>query len=302
MKNNNFCMPPYLSNDDHLTISTYQEIFYRLERNALNCVRWNTLPDYISQMIIEKYLFYRGNGVFFFDPILERYLVLPISGEFAWDIDGYPIEYDVIGWNGYRVRLNIENSVIIWNNYQNNPSVGMVGLLASRLTNTLRTGDMHLELQKLGKIISVPESKQRGVKALIQRIKNFHVYTIGSPALKDLGESTQVLDTELDYIVDKLDAHYTFLWHDALNYFGIDSMSNKISGVGAGEVKAEATMAKSNREAIMNPRKDAVKKINEMFGLNISVEFVGGDESVQLYNDIERGNGSVGQPDDTNNT
>lgn len=296
---NNFCLPPYIDDDDQLTIRTYHEMFYRLERLAINVIHWKNLPTGLKPIILERYLFYFGNVVLFYDDILMRYVGLPIVGEFAWDVNGYPTEYEVCGFKGYRRRLNYTNSVIIWNSYQLNPAAEMTGLLATRLTNTLRTGDMHLENQKIGKIISVPETKRKSVQALIQRIKNFHLYTIGSPAAKDLAESTQALDTELDYIVDKLDAHYSFLWHDALNYYGIDSITDKTSGVNIKESMAEEQMAKANKTAMLNSRQDGVDNFNKMFNQNVQLEFLDGEEEqdVELYDDAENSDGGINRED-----
>lgn len=293
MEKSQFCMPPYASDDDLLTVRTYQELFYRLERVALNAIKWSNLPHGLDPMIIERYLFYFGNVVLYYDEILEQYCALPMKGEYAWDINSYPTAYDVVGFGGYQRMLDYTNSVIIWNNYQMNPTAEMVGLLATRLTNALRTGDMHLELQKVGKILSVPETKRRGVAALIQRIKNFHLYTIGSPAIKELAESTTVLDTELEYIVDKLDSHYSFLWHDALSYFGISSMTNKLSGVSPQETASEDAMAVANRTAMINSRREGVEKFNTMYGESVEVEFLGREEDIngELYDNTEDGNG-----------
>lgn len=298
-KQNQFCMPPYASDEDLLTVRTYQEIFYRIERIAINAIRWKNLPDGLDAMLIERYMFYWGNVVIFYDDILERYIALPMNTEMGWDINWYPTKYTVVGFNGYFRELDVNNSVIIWNNYQMNPSSEMAGLLATRLTNALRTGDMHLEYQKVGKIISVPETQKKTARSLVQRIKNFNLYTIGSSALKDIASNTAVLDTEVDYIVDKLDNHYSFLWHDCLSYFGITSMSNKLSGVTPAEMSAENSMAIANRSAMINSRKDGIQKVNEMFGIDIEIEFLGGDDYGELYNNTENDNGESDGEDES---
>lgn len=297
----NFCMPPYVSDDNQLTIRTYQEMFYRLERIAINAVEWKNLPLGLSPMIIERYLFYFGNVVLYYDEILEQYVSLPMTGEFAWDVNSYPTVYDVTGFGGYRRRLDESNSVIIWNNYQLNPTAEMTGLLATRLTNALRTGDMHLELQKLGKIVCVPETQKKSAQALLKKIKNFALYIIGSPALKEIVDNTKVLDTELDYIVDKLDNHYSFLWHDALSYFGYTSMTNKTSGVSPEETDSENAMAEGNKNAVIKSRKDGVEKFNKMFDENVEVSFRErrkGDYG-KLDDNIENSNGKLDTEDES---
>lgn len=282
-----FCLPPYINNEEQITAVTYQEIMYRLERIALTSVKWDGLPEEINPMILERYLYYFGQCVFYYDDILQKYLVLPFATQYAWDQNYYPTEYDVIGFMGYIKRLNYTNSVIIWNNYQMTPTVNMCAVMATRLTNTLRTSDMHLEALKIGKILSVPETKKRGVQKIIEKIKNYHLFTVTSPAGAGIGESVQTLDTEINAKLDQLDSHYTFLWHDTLAYLGYESINTKRSGVNILESQSDNDMASGNKLAVLSPRQNACKLINEMFGLNISVTFgekKEGDGNGELYN------------------
>lgn len=288
----NFCMPPYISTEEMLTEETYRMLFNRLERVALSVIRWDNLPNGLDPILMERYLFYRGNVALYYDDILGQYVGLPISGEFAWDVNSMPTEYEVVGFKGYHRRLTASESVIIWNDPQLSPSVGMTAIQATRLTNTLRTSDMHLEAQKIGKIVKVPETKKRGIEKILDRVKNFHLYTIASPALPELKDAVQVLDTELEYIGEKLDNHYSFLWHDALTYYGLTSITDKKSGVGQYEMEAEQSMSDANRRAMLATRETGIKKFNEMFGTNVKVGFVdGGEKRERLYDDLKDGNG-----------
>lgn len=299
--NAQFCVPPYISDDDLLTAQTYSQMFYRIERLALNVFKWKNLPKGLKSMIIERYLFYFGRVALFYDDVLEQYVALPVTGEFAWDVDYYPTVYEVTGFGGYRKRLDITNSVLLYNDYQMSPGAEMGSIFSTRLTNSLRTSDMHLELQKVGKIIAAPETKRKGIETIFKKIKNYATTIIASPAAAEMKDSIQVLDTELDFIVDKLDSHYAFMWHDVLNYLGIDSMSDKQSGVNPLESKAEAAMAMGNRMAMKNAREDAIKVFNEMFGENVELDFLGKEDGEygELYDDPEDRNGEPGREDRT---
>jgi len=103
----------------------------------------------------------------------------------------------------------------------------------------------------------------------------------------------------LEYIVDKLDTHYSFLWHDALNYYGIDSITDKTSGVNIKESMAEEQMAKANKMAMLNARQDGVDDFNKMFNQNVQLEFLDGKEEqdVELYDDTKDCDGSIDRED-----
>lgn len=303
MINTQFCMPPYISNENLLTTQTYSQMYYRIERLALNVFKWRNLPYGLKSMIIERYLFYFGRVALFYDEVLEQFVALPVTGEFAWDVDYYPTAYEVTGFGGYRRMLDYTNSVLLYNDYQMSPGSEMASIFATRLTNSLRTSDMHLELQKIGKVITAPETKRKGFETILKKIKNFAATVIASPAAMDMKDSIQVLDTELDFIVDKLDGHYTFMWHDVLNYLGIDSMSDKQSGVNPLESKAEAAMAQGNRMAMKNAREEGIEKFNEMFGQNVELEFLGKEDGQngELYDDSEDSDGDSGREDESSN-
>lgn len=299
MKNELFLPPPYIDDEEILTRETYLQLHHRVERVALNICVWENLPDGMRQMILERYLYYYGNAVFFRDELLEQYIILPITAEYSWDVNAYPIEYEVRDWCGRTWRLNKDNSVIIWNNYQAMPTATDVQIFATRLTNTARTSDNHLENQIIGKIVTVPESKKTGVKKLLERIKNYHLFTIASPAAQSLASQIQVLDTEVEYNGDKIDKHYSFLWHDCMSFMGVPSISDKVSGVTPIEAESERMLSTANMNAVINPRRDAVRDINKMFGLNIKVSF--GGVNSELYNDAQNSDGGPGTLDASGN-
>lgn len=256
--------------------------------------KWSNLPVEIKDFLIERYLFYYGTCVFFRDNILGRYLILPLGTVTQWDENQLPVSYTCIGFMGYTVNLNVNNSVIIYNDNQQTQGFINADIFAGRLTNALRTADMHLEAKKIGKIITATENTAKGIKAILKRISNFNLYTITSSAGKNLNDNITVLDTEIDTAIKDFDNHYSFLWHDTLSYYGIESMSDKLSGVNPEEVKAENSMASINKACLLNARQRAVKEINEMFDLNISVEpYKAGDDNGTIYNDPENSNGSI---------
>ena len=270
---NNFqcCPPPYMDDEDYLTQQTYMDMFYRIEQLALNVVRWDNLPKEIKQLYIERYLFYFGMCAIFYDDILGRYVCLPVSVQYAWDENAFPTEYEVIGFMGYRRRLNSQNSVLIFDNYNLTPGSDQAQLYASRLTNALRTNDVHLEANKLGKILAVPESQKKSAGSLLKRIKNFALYTIGTPALAEIAKNMQAIDVQPNFVLDRLDYHYTTVWHDVCATYGIRTGSSKLGGVNVVEMEDENSMADVNRCARINPRQDAAERLNEMFGLNVEV-------------------------------
>ena len=288
-----WCAMPVMVEDERaITNETYIMQIYEIERIALALVKWKGLPIEIHEEMLERYLFYYGKAAFFYDDILEKYLVLPVTAEYDWDENGFPTDYEVHGFREYRKRLTVDDSVIIYNNYSFLPSAGNASLFASRLTQSLRVGDVHLEAHKIGKIIAVPDTMKKSVQTILQRIKNFVLYTIVSPITQGLNTRIEEINGQPeDYVLDKIDNHYTFVWHEVLNYFGVDSLTDKKSGMSTEEITAETGRSSINGKAIIKPRQEAAEKINQMFGLNIKPELEGEIDLEQLYNNTAIGNG-----------
>lgn len=304
---NDLCMPPvFITDEKALTEQTFIDEYLQFERMALVACKWDNLPNGVTQRWIERFLFYFGNCVFFYDSIMDKYFTFPLAGILTFDEYGDPETYTVMGWGAATWNLDKTNSVIIWNNYEHVSSSGMAQRFATRTTNALRTGDVHLEAHKIGKIISVPAIQKRGVQKILERIKDFVLYTIVSPNAITQGNITEINGQPEDYVLDKIDNHYSFLVHRALSYFGVDSISDKKSGMTDREQEAEMSGANTNKQAILLPRKEACVAINDMFGLSLSVS-IGADEYRKemesgyggIYDNAENSPGSGNGEDET---
>lgn len=307
--NDNFCcMPPKIDSETLLTQDTYKECFYRIERIALNVTRWDNLPKEVNQMMLERFLFYYGRCAFFYDDILEKYLVLPVSAEYAWDEYGFPTEYEVMGFLGYTRRLNSENSVLILNNYQFHSDTYQASLFATRLCETKRTVDMHTEALRLGIGIAVPENKKTSAQKLVAKLKNFQLWHIISPGFLEGSDKIKTFDLQRRYDIDKLDVHLEKLWAEVYDFFGVDNAPEKRERLISDEVFVQTSVSEINRNARLNPRQDACEKINKMFGLDVmvtanrnSIYGNGGDGDGELHNDIENAYGKSDKQDGADN-
>lgn len=301
------CTPmPHITDEENLTSQTYMDMFFRIQRIATNVVRWDGLPPNTNQLLIERYLFYFGMAAFFYDDILGKFVVLPVSVQTAWDENGFPTAYTVKGFMDYTRNLTTENSVLIFDNYELTPGMEAAQMFASRLTNALRTCDVHLEANKIGKILGVSEEQKKSIDTLIKKIRNFQLWIIGSKTMGKIADEIKPVDLQPTFILDRLDYHYTFLWNDVLAHYGVYGGSPKTGGVNTVEMISENSQADVNRLAIINPRQDAAEKINKMFGLQVSVGsnvnwyagnggggIEGGVDNGKLHNDVKDDNGSV---------
>ena len=115
---NNLCYDFYYDKIKELTISMYE---------------WKNMPEEIDVRFMELMLFERGAVVFFYDEDMEQYLCLPCAYMGKFNVYRIPKLRRAFASNGYNKKLNIDNSVIIYNNALRTPSVRDSKLFATRL-------------------------------------------------------------------------------------------------------------------------------------------------------------------------
>ena len=87
-------------------------------------------------------------------------------------------------------------------------------------------------------------------------------------------DSIKVLKTDAPFVVDKLTLYKHDIWNEVMTFLGVNnSNQDKKERLVANEVDANDEQIEQARFNMLDARKDACKKINDMFGLNIDVKF-----------------------------
>ena len=82
-----------------------------------------------------------------------------------------------------------------------------------------------------------------------------------------------VLNTTSPIVFDKLQVQKTNVLNECLTFLGINNANtDKRERLVTNEVESNNEMIQVNSDVMLEARKQACKEINEMFGLNISVE------------------------------
>lgn len=250
---------------------TYLQYYYRLLELAINMYEWKNLPPSVDERFLELTLFSDGMAVFFRDEVLgELCLQCMIGGQL--DVYRIPIERTAYATNGYQARLDETNSVIIFNNYTHTNSMLDVEMYARRLYEIERTIDVNVKAQKTPLIIRATENQRLTIKNLYMQYDGNEPFIFGDKNL-DM-DGIKVLKTDAPYVADKLNILKRQIWNEALTYLGIEnSNTEKKERLVSDEVTTNLGGVEAQRFCHLNARRQAAKKINEMFGLNISVDF-----------------------------
>ena len=273
--NKNFWESSYMNN------RTYMQYYNRLTELSISMFDWKNLPDTIDPRFLELTLFSDGMSVFFRDETLgDLALQCMISGQI--DVYRIPINRVAYATNGYRRNLDNTNSVIIFNNMLHTNSMLDVEMFSRRLYNLDRAIDVNANAQKTPVLIQCEENQRLTMKNLYEQYDGNQPFIFGDKALNT--NALKVLKTDAPYVADRLYELKTQIWNEALTYLGISNTNiMKKERMITDEVQRNQGGVIASRYSRLDSRKQACKKINEMFGLNIDVEY---REDYQLYDDL----------------
>lgn len=250
---------------------TYMQYYNRLTELALSMFEWKNLPETVDPRFLEMCLFSDGMCVFFQDEVLG-YLSLQCMIGGNLNVYRIPNERRAYATNGYNRDLDGTNSVIIFNNYLHTNSMLDVEMFSKRLYNLDRAIDVNANAQKTPVLIQCDESQRLTMKNLYKQYEGNEPFIFGSKGLDANG--LKVLQTGAPYVADKLYELKTQLWNEALTYLGISNINTvKKERMITDEVARNQGGVVASRYSRLESRRQACRQINEMFGLDIWVDY-----------------------------
>lgn len=251
---------------------TYMQYLRRLMELSMSMFAWKNLPNTVDPRYIELRLFETGSVVFFKDDVLGE-LCLDCIQQGNFDVYGNPITRRAYScYNNYQKVLNDKDSVIIWNNYLRTNSVTDIQLYAKRLWDLDRSVDVNAKAQKTPILIQCNEKQKLSMKNLYMQYDGNTPVIFADNNIDING--VKVISTQAPYVADKLYQLKNQIWNEALTYLGISNLNiNKQERLITDEVSSSQGSTISSRYSRLECRKQAVEKINEMFGLDIEVDY-----------------------------
>lgn len=264
-KDTMFCESLYMNN------RTYLQYYNRLTELAISMFEWKNLPDTVDPRFLEMCLFSDGMCVFFKDEVLG-YLGLQCMIGGHLNVYRIPMDRTAYATNGYNRKLTDEDSVIIFNNYLHTNSMLDVEMFAKRLYNLDRAIDVNANAQKTPVLIQCDESQRLTMKNLYKQFEGNEPFIFGTKGIDANG--LKVLTTEAPYVADKLYELKSQIWNEALTYLGISNVNTtKKERMISDEVMRNLGGTIASRYSRLESRRQACDKINQLFGLNISVDY-----------------------------
>lgn len=251
---------------------TYRQYLNRLTELAISMFEWKNLPDTVDARYLELHLFETGCMVYFKDDVIGD-LCLDCIVQGRLDVYGNPLlRRAYSGYNNYQKLLKYDNSVIIWNNYLHSNSILDVEMFARRLYNIDRIIDVNANAQKTPVLLQGTEKQRLTLLNLYKEYDGNAPFIFGDKNL-DIN-SLKAFSTNAPYVCDKLYQLKTQIWNEALTYLGISNINiQKKERLITDEVTRNQGGTIASRYSRLESRRQAVEKINEMFGANIEVNY-----------------------------
>lgn len=266
---------------------TYRQYYNRLVELAISMFEWKNLPDTVDPRFLELTLFTDGQAVFFKDEELG-YLALQNAMNGDFDVYRIPINRRAFAVNGYQRKLTNKDSVIVYNNYLHTNSQLDADMFARRLYNLDRAIDVNANAQKTPVLIKCSQEERLTLLNVYKQWDGNEPLIMGDKGLNT--NAMTVLKTDAPYVCDKLYQLKTQIWNEALTYMGISNINvQKKERLLTDEVTRNQGGTIASRYSRLNARRDACKKINAMFGLEVWCDYREDYQTVDDGNDIVNG-------------
>lgn len=253
---------------------TFSYYYYKMMLIVKNLFEWEGLPNDMESRWIERYLFSDGACVFFKDPVLG-FMVAGIAQDGGVNCYDDPTTITPVATNyvysGKEPLTCGEDCYIIRNNDLRLPEFSVVRYYAYKLTNIDRAIDVNIEAQKTPTIITCTDKQRLSLKqAISQRKDNEPVIYADNSFDKDM---ITTLDLNTPMVFKDLQLQKHMVLNEFFTDIGVNNANmDKKERMVANEVEANNEQVKACEDVLLRSREEACKRINEIFGLNISVK------------------------------
>ncbi len=284
-------------------VNSYVKYRDQLMELGMSMINWNfdklskEEREFLNERQIEMNEYFKGATVFFKDENLNAYLCLPVILAGPFDLNDVPSRRTAYSKNGYRKELSPENSVVIYNNYLRKPSCYTVNHYASMLSDLEETIKVNCKAQKTPVLIACSENERLTMVNLYNQYEGNYPFIFGEKDMNPKG--IRSITTGAPFVADKLYQIKMQIWNEALTHLGISNVSyQKKERLVSDEVIRNMGGTIASRYSRLECRREAVDKIKDMFGIDISVDYREDyrqtDDENMIKNESEE---NEGQPD-----
>lgn len=254
---------------------------------------WDGLPSTVNERYLERVLHRHGLVVFFEDPRLHAFFALHAAGTGDVDVYGDPKTFRVTGNRYINREISSKDCVPIWVNRNRVNDQWIVNYYAAQLAEAAVTVQVNALTSRYPTILALSQEQKLTGENFYRQIAEGQpvVFTVKDTMGGDVSSAVQALDNRLppnavsDAIRVKKD-----IWDEAMLMLGIQcAPPDKKERLVDDEVEALQGQMAAFRGVAIGARQEAADRINERYGLNVSVHWRHSREQVRGVNDLGEG-------------
>lgn len=266
---------------------------------AINIFEWKrkngepleTISEGLTSTQIEEELYDEGTSLFFKDENIG-YMALPVAPASTLNVYKKPTKFRAIG-NNYNKEYDVDNSVLIKNNTLKKATAEIIDFYTGKLADIELTKDLHRNAHKTPLVLETTEDTLLTAKNIFKKIHANEPVIFKNKTRGEGEVGVSVLNANVPYINDKLEDDYHNYEARILTALGLDNyVEDKHERVQSAEVESQQEYIISSFRASLNERKKACEKINNMFGLDLVVDYVKA-EQIETDEPVEDDNEEV---------
>lgn len=281
---------PFAGNVTQLKKTYISNIWIRnLTELYMNRFRWEGLPEEVDERFLEMTLYMQGFGVFFNNPVFDKYMFLRGTWTNEPDYQDNPSFVTAVGNNMIpEIQLTTNETlateecplcVPIWSNRLRVPDQDTILFFAQRLTEIEMSTDQVI-VNARHPVILFSDKQGRDQLSLINIYRGLQEGELQMGAVSlEPGESLDSKVKALETGVRVEDAaSLDDIRNDTLQLFctvmGINnSPADKKERLVSAEVGSNDSLIGQFRNIALNTRQQAAEEINRVFGLSVSCEW-----------------------------
>lgn len=248
----------------------FHDYYSRLKGIALSVFEWEGLPETCNARFLEDTLFHYGQAVFVEDKTMS-FLNLKVTPASELNVYNEPISYRAFS-TGYNVVYSADECVFIRNNPLCRSTEATIINYAERLAELEQAIAVNCNAQKTPILIKCDEKTRKSLEVIYSQYDGNKPVIFASKGLVE--NPLEVLKTDAPFVADRLREEKRAVWAEVLEYLGINTnpSDKKKERLIVNEVDANNEQIDIQFQTMLAEREAACRKINEMFGLSVSVK------------------------------